>query len=80
MKWTEEDFAKQAEKYRELMDMFMDFVDEGVIDAIVFWGTDDENSWLNTTPKLRRNASLLFDRDLSLKPAYFVVAEASFRK
>ncbi len=80
MKWTEEDFEKQAEKYRQLMDMFMDFVDEGVIDAIVFWGTDDENSWLNTTPKLRRNASLLFDRDLSLKPAYYAVAEASFRK
>ncbi len=79
MKWTDEDFEKQAVKYRELMDMFMDFVDEGVIDAIVFWGTDDENSWLNTTPKLRRNASLLFDRDLSLKPAYYAVAEASFR-
>lgn len=79
MKWTDEDFEKQSAKYRELMDMFMDFVDEGVIDAIVFWGTDDENSWLNTTPKLRRNASLLFDRDLSLKPAYYAVAEASFR-
>ena len=79
IKWTDEDFEKQAAKYRELMDMFMDFVDDGVIDAIVFWGTDDENSWLNTTPKLRRNASLLFDRDLSLKPAYYAIAEASFR-
>ena len=78
-KWTEEDFERQAEKYGELMDMFLDFVDEDIIDAIVFWGTDDENSWLNTTPKLRRNAAMLIDRDLSLKPAFYAIAEASFR-
>lgn len=79
MKWTAEDFEKQAKKYNELMNMFMDFVDRDLIDAIVFWGTDDENSWLNTTPKLRRNAALLVDRDNSLKPCFYSVAEAAFR-
>ena len=75
--WSEEEFQRQADKYYELMDMFLDFADEGVIDAILFWGTDDENSWLNTTPKLRRNAALLVDRDLTIKPAFWAVARAA---
>ncbi len=78
-KWSAEDFERQAAKYRELMDMFLEFVDDGYIDAIVFWGTDDENSWLNSTPKLRRNAALLVNRDSwTLKPAFYAVAESSF--
>lgn len=79
-KWTDEDFKRQAIKYKELMDMFMEFVDRDLIDAIIFWGTDDENSWLNSTPKLRRNAALLVDRDFSLKPAFYAIAEAAFTK
>ncbi len=75
--WSEEEFAQQADKYYELIDMFLDFVDEGKIDAIVFWGTDDENSWLNTTPHLRRNAAMLVDRDLTIKPAFWAVARAA---
>lgn len=76
--WSAEEYERQAEKYAELMDMFLDFADEGVIDAILFWGTDDENSWLNTTPKLRRNAALLADRDMLLKPCFFSIARTSF--
>ena len=76
-KWSEEEFNQQGDKYYELISMFLDFVDEGVIDAIVFWGTDDENSWLNTTPKLRRNAAMLVDRDLTIKPAFWGVAKAA---
>ena len=57
--------------------MFLDLVDEGKIDAIVFWGTDDENSWLNTTPKLRRNAAMLVDRDLTLKPCFWSIARTA---
>lgn len=78
-KWSPEEFEKQAVKYNELMKMFMDFVDRDLIDAIIFWGTDDENSWLNSTPKLRRNAALLVDRDNSLKPCFYSVAEAAFK-
>ena len=68
--WSMEEYERQATKYAELFDMFLDFADEGVIDAILFWGTDDENSWLNTTPKLRRNAALLADRDMIVKPCF----------
>ncbi len=75
--WSDEEYEQQAEKYAELIDMFLDFADEGIIDTIIFWGTDDENSWLNSTPKIRRNASLLFDRDLSVKPCFYSVAEAA---
>lgn len=77
--WSMEDYERQADKYFELVDMFLDFADEGVIDAIVFWGTDDENSWLNTTPKLRRNAALLADRDMIVKPAFWAVARAALK-
>ena len=76
--WSAEEFERQAQKYAELMDMFLDFADEGLIDAILFWGTDDENSWLNTTPKLRRNAALFIDRDLSLKPSFWSIARTAF--
>lgn len=77
-KWSQEDFERQAAKYAELMDMFLDFADRGLIDMVVFWGTDDENSWLNSTPKMRRNAALFIDRDLSLKPSFYSIAETSF--
>lgn len=76
--WEDSDYERQAEKYAELMDMFLDFADEGVIDAILFWGTDDENSWLNTFPKLRRNAALLADRDMVIKPCFWSIAKTSF--
>lgn len=76
--WTDADYERQAAKYAELFDMFLDFADEGVIDAILFWGTDDENSWLNSTPKLRRNAALLADRSMILKPCFWSIARTSF--
>lgn len=78
-KWTDDDYAKQADKYAELFDMFLDFADEGVIDAILFWGTDDENSWLNNMDgKMRRNAALIVDRDLTLKPCFWSIAKTAF--
>ncbi len=75
--WSDEDYERQAAKYAELFDMFLDFADDGVLDAILFWGTDDENSWLNSTPKLRRNAALLADRDMKLKPCFWSIARAA---
>ncbi len=76
--WTDEDYEKQAQKYAELTEMFLDLAQEGKIDAIVFWGTDDENSWLNNMDgKMRRNAALLVDRDLTVKPCFWSVARAA---
>ncbi len=80
-KWSEEEFNYQAEKYAQLFEMFQDFADQGVIDMVVFWGTDDENSWLNSTPKLRRNAAMIFDRPengYAIKPAFWSIAKTSF--
>lgn len=82
-KWSDEEFEQQAVKYAELFEMFSDFAEEGVIDMVVFWGTDDENSWLNSTPKLRRNAAMVVDRpenDYALKPAYWAVAEVGLSR
>lgn len=80
-KWSDEDYEKQAVKYAELFEMFQDFADEGVIDMVVFWGTDDGNSWLNSTPKLRRNAAMLALREeegFLLKPCFWSIAKTSF--
>lgn len=80
-KWSEEEYEQQAVKYAELFDMFQDFADEGVIDMVVFWGTDDENSWLNSTPKLRRNAAMIIYRPeegFGLKPCFWSIARTSF--
>ena len=77
--WSDEEFEQQAKKYAELFEMFLDFADEGKIDAILFWGTDDENSWLNSTPKMRTNAALLAKRETYvLKPCFWSVAKTSF--
>ncbi len=82
--WKPEDFQRQAEKYTELMNMFADFAEEGVLDMVVFWGTDDGNSWLNSTPKIRRNAAMLVDRgeetNYLLKPAYWAVAKVGLER
>jgi endo-1,4-beta-xylanase len=41
-----------------------------VITRVTFWGVDDAQSWLNDFPvKGRKNYPLLFDRQLSAKPA-----------
>ena len=80
-KWTDEDYQKQADKYAELFDMFQEFADEGVIDMVVLWGTDDGGSWLNSTPKLRRNAALIVLREeegFLLKPCFWSIARTSF--
>lgn len=80
-KWSEEDFNNQATKYAQLFEMFQDFADQGIIDMVVFWGTDDENSWLNSTPKMRRNAAMIFDRpdtEYAIKPCFWSIARTSF--
>ena len=79
--WTDADYQRQADKYAELFNMFQDFADEGIIDMVVLWGTDDGNSWLNSTPKLRRNAAMIVNREeegFLLKPCFWSIAKTSF--
>lgn len=80
-RWSDEEYEQQAAKYAELFDMFQDFADEGIIDMVVLWGTDDGGSWLNSTPKMRRNAALLVLREeegFLLKPCFWSIAKTSF--
>ncbi len=80
-RWSDEEYEQQAAKYAELFDMYQDFADEGIIDMVVLWGTDDGGSWLNSTPKMRRNAALLVLREeegFLLKPCFWSIAKTSF--
>ncbi|MBO9682718.1 MAG: endo-1,4-beta-xylanase [Flavisolibacter sp.] len=67
-----ENFAKQAEVYKKLFEIFNRHAD--VIDRVTFWGLSDTRSW-------RRNQQpLLFDGELNAKPAFNAVIEASQKK
>jgi endo-1,4-beta-xylanase len=67
-----ENFAKQAEVYKKLFEIFNRHAD--VIDRVTFWGLSDTRSW-------RRNQQpLLFDGELNAKPAFDAVIEASLTK
>lgn len=60
-----------AHRYKELFDLFRELEDK--ISAVVFWGTDDGNSWLRSFPVTRLNAPLLFDDQLQAKYAFWAV-------
>jgi len=63
---------KLAKRYAELFEVFMKH--QAVIDRITFWGVDDGASWLNNFPvRGRTNHALLFDRQLTPKPAFDAV-------
>lgn len=55
-------------RYKELLQIFYDKRDK--IDRVTFWGLHDSMSWKNDYPIPRRtNYPLLFNRDLTPKPA-----------
>jgi len=58
---------RQAAKYKEIMNIAVKYSD--VITAVVFWGTNDANSWRND------RVPLLFDAQYQAKPAFFAVVE-----
>jgi endo-1,4-beta-xylanase len=61
-----------AKRYAELFAVFMKH--QAVIDRVTFWGVDDGTSWLNNFPvRGRTNHALLFDRQLTPKPAFDAV-------
>lgn len=67
-----ENYAKQAEVYKKLFEIFMRHAD--VIDRVTFWGLSDTRSWR------RGQDALLFDGELNAKPAFNAVVEASLTK
>ena len=64
-----EDVAKRLDaRYEELFRIF--FKHRNQIDRVTFWGLSDDRSWKNGYPVPNRtNYPLLFNRDLTAKPA-----------
>ncbi|MDE7358736.1 MAG: endo-1,4-beta-xylanase, partial [Lachnospiraceae bacterium] len=82
---TEEEYRKQADVYKSLYDAVKSLKQEGVsITAIVFWGTDDRHSWLQSANAAGGSADgtrvqcpLLFDKDYQVKPAFWAFVDDS---
>ncbi len=66
---------RQAYRYRDMMNVFLKYKDQ--INAIIFWGKDDGNTWLTTFPTVRNNWPLLFDAKLQAKYAYWALVDPS---
>ncbi len=63
---------KLADCYGNLFRIFLKHKDK--ISRVTFWGAGDQQSWLNDWPvQGRTDYSLLFDRQLKPKPAFFSV-------
>ena len=69
-------FAKQGERYREIVSAFLSARDAGLdLRAFCWWGLTDAYTWL-TDFHSEANFPLLFDRCNKAKPAYTGVMEA----
>lgn len=74
---SDKELKKQGEKYKYIMESMMGLVDEGYhITSISVWGISDDNSWRRNDKGFNAYA-LLFNEDLSEKPAFRGMAMAS---
>jgi endo-1,4-beta-xylanase len=48
---------------------------KGKLEAVTFWGLDDDDTWLDSFPIVRLDAPLLFDTGLQAKPAYWGIVD-----
>lgn len=65
---SENGLNQQGAKYKLFLDKLKSLKDEGIdINAVVFWGLTDEDSWRSS------QKPLLFDEDYKAKPAYWGV-------
>lgn len=66
----------QAVRYEELFNLFKEQADMKRLDTVILWGSADDDTWLDDFPvRGRKNAPLLFDRDLQAKPAYWGIVD-----
>lgn len=78
---TPEILKAQAKRYQELFSIFKKQAAKGRLDTVILWGTADDDSWLDDFPVPgRKNAPLLFDRDLQAKPAYWGIVDPKMIK
>jgi len=67
---TNNGLLDQATKYAEYMAVYKDFIIDGTIERISFWGVTDNSSWRSA------GLPLLFDSNGKAKPAYYKFVEA----
>jgi endo-1,4-beta-xylanase len=72
---TPELLSAQAERYRELMTLYMRKRQQ--VTAVLVWGIGDAYTWLTSWPSKRFEAPLLFDTQLKAKPAYTAVMDVA---
>jgi endo-1,4-beta-xylanase len=72
---TPELLNAQAERYRELMTLYMKKRQQ--VTAVLVWGIGDAYTWLTNWPSKRFEAPLLFDTQLKAKPAYTAVMDVA---
>jgi endo-1,4-beta-xylanase len=66
----------QALRYEELFNLFKEQAAKKRLDTVILWGSADDDSWLDDFPvRGRKNAPLLFDRDLQAKPAFWGIVD-----
>jgi endo-1,4-beta-xylanase len=72
---TSELLNAQAERYRELMTLYMKKRQQ--VSAVLVWGIGDAFTWLTSWPSKRFEAPLLFDTQLKAKPAYTAMMDVA---
>lgn len=73
---TNDLLLRQAQRYKDLFDLFKEAANKKQLDTVVVWGLTDDGSWLNNFPVPgRTNAPLLFDKQLKAKPAFWAIVD-----
>lgn len=73
---TEAILRQQADRYRDLFKVFKEQAAKGRLDLVMMWGSADDDTWLDDFPvQGRKNAPLIFDRDLQAKPAFWAIVD-----
>ncbi|MFQ3547131.1 MAG: endo-1,4-beta-xylanase [Termitinemataceae bacterium] len=73
---TDTVLRQQAQRYKDLFDLFKEAANKKQLDTVVIWGLTDDGSWLNSFPVPgRTNAPLLFDKQLKAKPAFWAIVD-----
>lgn len=67
--------ATQAQLMRDIM---TGLTQRSSVTNVSFWGVTDGDSWLNTTPAVRSNHPLLFDRNGDPKPAFYAITDPDY--
>jgi endo-1,4-beta-xylanase len=71
---TEELLVRQAERYRQFFQLFMEYSE--FITSVTFWGAADDYTWLDDFPvKGRKNWPFLFDTEHKPKQSYWDILD-----